>query len=1293
MKAKNWLYRSTTFLLFLFIVISSDRIQAQCGPLTPTFMANLVGAPNGTVITPNIPREDTCCGALSPDKCIKIVILLDQNAMGINFEVYGAVPPGALFYQIGCGPQINVGTPICLNGPGPHILTFCKPGNNINSYGIISIPKPVIPDSVLVRSGCSATLATTGFSVPTLQWNSIAPGAPGAYNSYLNCTSGCATVAVTPTGTPPPFVDYLVSGSAAAPCIGQFYSDTVRVYFYPALNAGINPTLTTICFGSNSAVLTATTNGGLPPYTYTWSTASNNSVVTVGPGTYTLLTNDRTNCPATSATAIVNQFTSAISALPGPNQNYCKTNPNASLNGSITIATGAVWSGGSGVFSPTTTVLNPQYIPTPAEVQTGSVQLSLITTGNSGCPPGTGSITIFFQNPPVVNVGPDYTVCANNRLVALSGTISAFPSTAVWTSLGTGSLSSPTSTNTNYMPGTPDVNNGLVALVMTSTNNGVCPPAADTLLVFITPQPTVNAGSDLTICSNTFAALDGMITGPTNTGTWTTSGNGTFTPSSSALNASYTPGSADVATGTVNLILTSINNGNCLPVRDTLRLTIRKLPVVNAGVNQQVCATAASVALSGSITNGSGTQQWTSNGNGTYMPGNTALLTAYALNPQDPGIVIFTLTAGNNGPCPLVSDTVALRIRPLAQVNAGANQALCSAQNTIALNGTILGTVNTGTWATSTGGNFSPSNFSLSPTYSLTAQDISAGFVTFTLSSTNNGVCPAVRDTVRMRIVKLASVNAGANQAYCSTQNSISLTGTVTGGGNSGIWSGSGSGNYSPGPNVINTAYVVNAADIASGAIVFTLTSQNSAPCPEVQDTVLIRIQQLAQLSAGNTQTLCSNTRTVTLSGQVSGGSGTVAWSSAGTGSFAAAVAQATTTYILSLNDLSTGLVNFTLSSANDGPCPKVSSPLSVIIRQLPVVYTGPDKSICSSISSFNLNGQVTGVTSTGLWGTNGTGTFTPGAAALNSSYSLSPSDYEKSNLWFFLTSTANDVCPPVVDSLKITIDKKPILNLKSDSTICSKQNPFQLNATFSGNTGLQWTTTGSGRFEPVNSANSKYFISTADVESGNVFLKLDALNNGACGAVSAGMNLKILPSPKADFSIPFYVIDLPSEPIVFTNLSTSASTFTWSFGDGVISNRKVPTHTFSNAGFYTVTLIASNEFLCTDAIEKVVTAVSDIKFPNAFTPNPLGANGGFYNTSDLNNDVFFPYTTGVIEYELSIYNRWGEMIFRSNELSKGWDGYFNGKLCQQDAYVWKANVTFFDGRKYNKTGSVTLLR
>jgi len=65
----------------------------------------------------------------------------------------------------------------------------------------------------------------------------------------------------------------------------------------------------------------------------------------------------------------------------------------------------------------------------------------------------------------------------------------------------------------------------------------------------------------------------------------------------------------------------------------------------------------------------------------------------------------------------------------------------------------------------------------------------------------------------------------------------------------------------------------------------------------------------------------------------------------------------------------------------------------------------------------------------------------------------------------------------------------------------------------------------------------------------------------------------------------------------------------------------------------------------------------------------------------------------GVVEYNLYIYNRWGELMFESKDVDVGWDGYYNGKLCPQDVYIWKVEGKFINGKTFEKTGDVTLLR
>src|ERR1035437_9305236 len=293
-----YLHRIKYFLFFYTFLVSLSYAQ-PCGPGTPTFTVNLTGHPDSLWISPSVVRNDTCCGATNPDQCLEFILTLDSAAVGIIFNIAsGAVPPGTLYYQLGCGPPVVAGDTLCLSGPGPHSITFCKPGNNANTYSIGSIAAPKGPDSIIVRNGCQGILTATGFQTSSINWVSVPFNA--TYNSYLSCTSGCATVTVTPSGGFPPYVDYQVSGYAHSPCTSSaFFRDTVRVYFFTDLLAVINPLNPTICFGSTNATLTVTVTGGLTPYTYLWSTGSTATTVTVGPGIYTVQVNDHSNCPPT----------------------------------------------------------------------------------------------------------------------------------------------------------------------------------------------------------------------------------------------------------------------------------------------------------------------------------------------------------------------------------------------------------------------------------------------------------------------------------------------------------------------------------------------------------------------------------------------------------------------------------------------------------------------------------------------------------------------------------------------------------------------------------------------------------------------------------------------------------------------------------------------------------------------------------------------------------------------------------------------------------------------------------
>jgi gliding motility-associated-like protein len=183
-----------------------------------------------------------------------------------------------------------------------------------------------------------------------------------------------------------------------------------------------------------------------------------------------------------------------------------------------------------------------------------------------------------------------------------------------------------------------------------------------------------------------------------------------------------------------------------------------------------------------------------------------------------------------------------------------------------------------------------------------------------------------------------------------------------------------------------------------------------------------------------------------------------------------------------------------------------------------------------------------------------------------------------------------------------------------------------------------------------------------------------------------------------AIFTVSPESVFVPSETVYFTNLSENANTYTWDFGDGTISNEFSPEYNYNNEGWYNVILIANNQFNCPDTLKlnNAVFGKNDrgLEFPNAFTPNTQQGNGGLFSQLDpYANDVFFPLYKGVREYNLMIFNRWGELLFESNNVNRGWDGYYRGDLCKQDVYVWKVKAKFMDDSEIFKAGDVTLLR
>ena len=190
---------------------------------------------------------------------------------------------------------------------------------------------------------------------------------------------------------------------------------------------------------------------------------------------------------------------------------------------------------------------------------------------------------------------------------------------------------------------------------------------------------------------------------------------------------------------------------------------------------------------------------------------------------------------------------------------------------------------------------------------------------------------------------------------------------------------------------------------------------------------------------------------------------------------------------------------------------------------------------------------------------------------------------------------------------------------------------------------------------------------------------------------------VEVFPTATAAFVFSPSQVVAPDQPVEFINLSDEDATeFLWTFGDGMVSAEANPIYTYSEPGLYDVSLTANNVFNCpsTFILEQAIEATSGgfMEFPTGFTPNNGGSNGGGYDPASLDNDIFHPHHLGIIEYEMVVFNKWGELIFRSTDPYIGWDGYFHGRIARQDVYAWRATAQFSNGHRVTKAGDVTLI-
>ncbi len=485
----------------------------------------------------------------------------------------------------------------------------------------------------------------------------------------------------------------------------------------------------------------------------------------------------------------LSSFNRKVYVSAGEDTTLCDGYPTIDLNGSVAGGSNTgIWT----VLNGTGTINNPTnlittYQPTTSDYSQGTLTFVLASTGN--CEPVLDTIKINFIQSAKVTATSDSSLCKNNAaLINLAGTLN-FAAGATWSGGNGGSFDNASNLNTTYIPSPADLTGDSLVLFLTSLGSvNSCPNDQDTLVIYFTPSPVVNPGSNLVVCSSTDSiVLNGSVSGPTSTGIWTTTGSGGFSPSELVLNSSYYISSADTASGSIWFTLTTTNNGNCLAEKDSIQVTILDKPQVTINTSDSICSNSSNINLNGNVTLGF-TSTWTTNGAGNIVTP-TALNTVYSISPIDVanGYIDFVL-ATNPLICTPEQDSIRVYFVNPPTVDAGINQAFCD-NEIIGLNGSISGPNQSGNWITTGTGSFSPSSGLLNTFYYPSALDVSSGGVNLILSS--SGAFGCVPDNDTLFVTFKPAPNADFNSVP-ACQNDITLLNdastTTSGSINSWFW-------------------------------------------------------------------------------------------------------------------------------------------------------------------------------------------------------------------------------------------------------------------------------------------------------------------------------------------------------------------------------------------------------------------------------------------------------------------------------------------------------------------------
>ena len=378
------------------------------------------------------------------------------------------------------------------------------------------------------------------------------------------------------------------------------------------------------------------------------------------------------------------------------------------------------------------------------------------------------------------------------------------------------------------------------------------------------------------------------------------------------------------------------------------------------------------------------------------------------------------------------------------------------------------------------------------------------------------------------------------------------------------------------------------------------------------------------------------------------------------------------------------GTFNVTLICTSANGCVSLIT-IPVFVNTVPVANFNAISSCLGTATIFNdLSVPTTGVVTNWVWDF---GDGSPISNQQNPSHIfLNDTTF---NVMLIVTNTAGCIDTVIIP---VIVSPLPVVAFSADTLIGCPL--FCVNftdlSTISNGVITAWAWDFGDASLPSPMQNPSHCYAT----SGTYSVTLVAVGTGGCTSTLTIPNMiTVQPVPHADFTATPNPTIVLSPIVTFTDLSTgNPSTWSWDFGDLTsvldVANTQNAQYTYSAevGGVYQVNLVVTNQFGCVDDTTIEIIVAPDFAFfiPNSFTPNGDGKNDGFFGSG-----------YGITDYQIWIFDRWGNLVFTSTDINKEWDGTVLGlgDVVQNDVYVWKVMLSDIFYKKHKYIGHVTVIK